>query len=49
MTPKEVVDNLFSGSYPETQASVLQQELLIACADLIASKPKCFDGVLTIR
>uniref|UniRef100_A0A914XRT9 Phosphorylase b kinase regulatory subunit n=1 Tax=Plectus sambesii TaxID=2011161 RepID=A0A914XRT9_9BILA len=50
MAPKEIVDILFS-SCPETepQTAVLQQELLIACADLITQRPKCFDGVLTIR
>ncbi|VDM13790.1 unnamed protein product [Wuchereria bancrofti] len=49
-TPDEIAEALFD-SYPENepQASVLQQELIIACSDLIAQKPYAFDGVLTIR
>uniref|UniRef100_A0A915PP76 Phosphorylase b kinase regulatory subunit n=1 Tax=Setaria digitata TaxID=48799 RepID=A0A915PP76_9BILA len=49
-TPAAITDAIFS-SYPEDepQAAVLQQELIIACADLIAQKPYAFDGVLTIR
>ncbi|KAK6109710.1 Glycosyl hydrolases 15 family protein [Brugia pahangi] len=49
-TPDEIAVALFD-SYPENepQASVLQQELIIACSDLIAQKPYAFDGVLTIR
>ncbi|KAM3726600.1 putative phosphorylase b kinase regulatory subunit beta [Dirofilaria immitis] len=49
-TPDQIADALFN-SYPEDepQAAVLQQELIIACSDLIAQKPHAFDGVLTIR
>ncbi|VDN20843.1 unnamed protein product [Gongylonema pulchrum] len=49
-TPVEIEEILFS-SCPESepQAAVLQQELIIACSDLIAQKPYAFDGVLTIR
>ncbi|OZC10490.1 phosphorylase kinase alpha/beta [Onchocerca flexuosa] len=49
-TPDQIADALFS-SYPEDepQVAVLQQELIIACSDLIAQKPYAFDGVLTIR
>ncbi|VDK83214.1 unnamed protein product [Litomosoides sigmodontis] len=49
-TPDQIGDALF-GSYPENepQAAVLQQELIIACSDLLAQKPYAFDGVLTIR
>ncbi|CAG9539143.1 unnamed protein product [Cercopithifilaria johnstoni] len=49
-TPDQIADALFA-SYPENepQAIVLQQELIIACSDLIAQKPYAFDGVLTIR
>ncbi|KAL3981501.1 Glycosyl hydrolases 15 family protein [Acanthocheilonema viteae] len=48
--PDQIADALF-GSYPENepQVAVLQQELIIACSDLIAQKPYVFDGVLTIR
>uniref|UniRef100_A0A9J2P4L3 Phosphorylase b kinase regulatory subunit n=1 Tax=Ascaris lumbricoides TaxID=6252 RepID=A0A9J2P4L3_ASCLU len=50
MTPDEITGILFS-SCPdnEPQAAVLQQELIIACSDLICKKPYAFDGVLTIR
>ncbi|VDM99024.1 unnamed protein product [Thelazia callipaeda] len=49
-TPDEITGVLFN-SCPENepQAAVLQQELIIACSDLIAQKPFAFDGVLTIR
>ncbi|VDM37266.1 unnamed protein product [Toxocara canis] len=50
MTPGEIMDILFN-SCPDNdpQAAVLQQELIIACSDLICKKPYAFDGVLTIR
>lgn len=39
-TPNQIIDALF-GSYPENepQAAVLQQELIIACSDLVRSIP----------
>uniref|UniRef100_A0A1I7VHF3 Phosphorylase b kinase regulatory subunit n=1 Tax=Loa loa TaxID=7209 RepID=A0A1I7VHF3_LOALO len=48
--PDQITHALFS-SYleDEPQAAVLQQELIIACSDLIAQNPSAFDGVLTIR
>ncbi|VDK55544.1 unnamed protein product [Anisakis simplex] len=50
VTPDEITDILFS-SCPdnEPQAAVFQQELIIACSNLICKKPYAFDGVLTIR
>ncbi|GMR48299.1 hypothetical protein PMAYCL1PPCAC_18494 [Pristionchus mayeri] len=49
-TPVEIVHLLFS-SCPsdDPQSAVMQQELIIACADLICQSPSTFNGVLTIR
>ncbi|KAK0399096.1 hypothetical protein QR680_002897 [Steinernema hermaphroditum] len=50
MTPSEIAEVLFNSCHEdEPQAAVLQQELLIACSDLISHNPVAFDGVLTIR
>ncbi|MFH4977840.1 hypothetical protein AB6A40_004549 [Gnathostoma spinigerum] len=50
LTPVEITDILFTCCRDdEPQAAVLQQELIIACSDLICQKPFAFDGVLTIR
>uniref|UniRef100_A0A1I7YF00 Phosphorylase b kinase regulatory subunit n=1 Tax=Steinernema glaseri TaxID=37863 RepID=A0A1I7YF00_9BILA len=50
MTPSEIAEILFNSCHEdEPQAAVLQQELLIACSDLISHNPSAFDGVLTIR
>uniref|UniRef100_A0A0N5AQ64 Phosphorylase b kinase regulatory subunit n=1 Tax=Syphacia muris TaxID=451379 RepID=A0A0N5AQ64_9BILA len=49
-TPGELADILFNCCpVEEPQAAVLQQELIIACSDLICQKEEAFDGVLTIR
>uniref|UniRef100_A0A915E5Y7 Phosphorylase b kinase regulatory subunit n=1 Tax=Ditylenchus dipsaci TaxID=166011 RepID=A0A915E5Y7_9BILA len=49
-TPVEIANAIFSSYHEdEPHAAVLQQELIIACADLIAHKPDSFDGVLAIR
>ncbi|TMS39891.1 hypothetical protein L596_006347 [Steinernema carpocapsae] len=49
-TPGEISEILYSScSEDEPQAAVFQQELLIACSDLISHNPSSFDGVLTIR
>ncbi|KAI6223548.1 Phosphorylase b kinase regulatory subunit [Aphelenchoides fujianensis] len=50
-TPDEIAAALFNGcrSNSEPQAAAFQQELIIACADLIVQHPQAFDGVLTIR
>ncbi|KAI6236314.1 Phosphorylase b kinase regulatory subunit [Aphelenchoides besseyi] len=50
-TPDEIASALFSGccSNSEPQAAAFQQELIIACADLIVQHTHAFDGVLTIR
>ncbi|GMT25027.1 hypothetical protein PFISCL1PPCAC_16324 [Pristionchus fissidentatus] len=49
-TPVEIVHLLFSSCPPDDpQAAVMQQELIIACADLIAHNSEAFNGVLTIR
>lgn len=49
-TPGEITNILFSCCpEEEPQAAVLQQELIIACSDLICQKQDAFDGVLTIR
>ncbi|VDN59284.1 unnamed protein product [Dracunculus medinensis] len=49
-TPDEITNILFN-SCPDSdpQAAVLQQELIIACSDLICNQPSAFDGILTIR
>ncbi|CAD5219602.1 unnamed protein product [Bursaphelenchus okinawaensis] len=49
-TPGEIVSALFSGCpHDQLSAAVFQQELIIACADLIVQNNNAFDGVITIR
>ncbi|CAD5226819.1 unnamed protein product [Bursaphelenchus xylophilus] len=50
-TPSEIVSAVYSGCHydQDVSAAVFQQELIIACADLIVHHPHAFDGVLTIR
>ncbi|KAI3418866.1 hypothetical protein GPALN_007966 [Globodera pallida] len=47
-TPLELQNALFDSCH-EPHAAVFQQELIIACSDLITQKTASFDGVLTIR
>uniref|UniRef100_A0A7I4YMH8 Phosphorylase b kinase regulatory subunit n=3 Tax=Haemonchus contortus TaxID=6289 RepID=A0A7I4YMH8_HAECO len=50
ISPGELVDTLFSCCpQDEPHVAVMQQELIIACSDLISKTPSAFDGVLTIR
>lgn len=50
-TPSEIVNAVFSGCRHDEDAiaTVFQQELIIACSDLIVQNAHAFDGVLTIR
>ncbi|EPB73350.1 phosphorylase kinase alpha/beta [Ancylostoma ceylanicum] len=50
ISPGELVDLLFA-SCPQNEphVAVMQQELIIACSDLISHCQSAFDGVLTIR
>lgn len=49
-TPAELSNAIFGSCHEdESQAAVFQQELIIACADLVDHKRDIFDGVLTIR
>ncbi|CAJ0601597.1 unnamed protein product [Cylicocyclus nassatus] len=50
ISPGELTDLLFACCpQDEPQVAVMQQELIIACSDLIGHSPSAFDGVLTIR
>ncbi|KAK6021919.1 hypothetical protein OSTOST_12398, partial [Ostertagia ostertagi] len=50
ISPGELVDTLFSCCpQEEPHIAVMQQELIIACSDLMSKTPSAFDGVLTIR
>ncbi|KJH52739.1 phosphorylase kinase alpha/beta [Dictyocaulus viviparus] len=50
ISPSELVDLLFTCCpQHEPHVAVMQQELIIACSDLISQSPSVFDGVLTIR
>ncbi|PIO70070.1 hypothetical protein TELCIR_08090, partial [Teladorsagia circumcincta] len=50
ISPGELVDTLFSCCpQDEPHIAVMQQELIIACSDLMSKTPSAFDGVLTIR
>jgi hypothetical protein len=50
LTPAEIARVIFESSDPhDPHTIVFQQELLIACADLILQKPDSFDGILAIR
>uniref|UniRef100_A0A914ELE6 Phosphorylase b kinase regulatory subunit n=1 Tax=Acrobeloides nanus TaxID=290746 RepID=A0A914ELE6_9BILA len=49
-SPAEIVNAIFnSADEDDPHAAVFQQELIIACADLIAHKTDAFDGILAIR
>lgn len=47
-TPSEISSAVFSGCQT-AHAVVFQQELIIACADLIVQEPHALDGILTVR
>uniref|UniRef100_A0AC35G3F3 Phosphorylase b kinase regulatory subunit n=1 Tax=Panagrolaimus sp. PS1159 TaxID=55785 RepID=A0AC35G3F3_9BILA len=50
LTPAEIARVIFESSDPhDPHTIVFQQELLIACADLVLQKPDAFDGILAIR
>ncbi|KAK6052037.1 hypothetical protein COOONC_10455 [Cooperia oncophora] len=50
ISPGELVDTLFSCCpQDEPHVAVMQQELIIACSDLMSKNESAFDGVLTIR
>jgi len=50
LTPAEIARAIYSSSDPnDPHAAVFQQELIIACADMILQKPDAFDGILAIR
>ncbi|CAJ0563076.1 unnamed protein product, partial [Mesorhabditis spiculigera] len=50
MAPQELFTLLFSCCpKEEPQMACIQQELIIACADLIGHSPESFSGVLTVR
>uniref|UniRef100_A0AC34QWD7 Phosphorylase b kinase regulatory subunit n=1 Tax=Panagrolaimus sp. JU765 TaxID=591449 RepID=A0AC34QWD7_9BILA len=50
LTPAEIARAIFSSADPnDPHAAVFQQELIIACADLILQNTDAFDGILAIR
>ncbi|PAV84588.1 hypothetical protein WR25_10127 [Diploscapter pachys] len=50
ISPSKLVDGIFGACPPDQpQIAVMQQELIIACSDLISHDRTAFDGVLTIR
>ncbi|CAI4231872.1 unnamed protein product [Auanema sp. JU1783] len=50
IAPSELAELFFSCCPTDCpQASVMQQELIIACSDLISQSSSAFDGVLTVR
>uniref|UniRef100_A0A7E4ZX26 Phosphorylase b kinase regulatory subunit n=1 Tax=Panagrellus redivivus TaxID=6233 RepID=A0A7E4ZX26_PANRE len=50
LTPTEIARAIFRSADPlDPHATVFQQELIIACADIVLQKPDAFNGILAIR